>query len=81
MGNEGGGETHCAIDVWTEPGCAGVPSTIFDHMWVNLNWPGGWQNVTFDSGVHASARVYCYRTGGGSGRVDMVFLAANPGGY
>jgi hypothetical protein len=81
MGNEGGGETHCAIEIWTQTACTGASTLIRDDMWVNLNWPGGWQTTTFDSGAHASARIHCYRTGGGSGRVDMVFLTPHPGGY
>ena len=82
MGQDNGtGSTQCKLELFTSPGCTGSSTLINDWGWINLNWPGGFLNTPFASGAYQTARISCYRCGNGTGRVDMVYLSKNPGGY
>jgi hypothetical protein len=80
--NDQPGETHCAVATFTGLGCTGTSTLRIDQEWINIGWSGFIPQV-FETGSDRSARVYCYRAGSGTGRVDMLYLTGTRegGGY
>jgi hypothetical protein len=68
------GYTHCGVETYSLPNCTGTTTPRVDTWWVNVNWPAAFISDEFASGLDVSARVFCYREGGGQGSADMLYL-------